>query len=562
MSITQRVLSAAPRLALAALLAAVGACREPSGNGEAPTSAPSGVQAIGSSPTSVHIQFAAVEGAEDYEIRRAAAGGSFSRIATTATPWHDDLGLTPGTTYRYQVAARSGGRAGPASSEVSGTTLAAGTKMSLLVGDLSRDRQLTADTAYVIHGWAIVRAPATLRIAAGTQIVGDTLTPGASLVIERGAKIIATGTATSPIVFTSQRAPGARSPGDWGGLAIVGNARTNLRSNAFTQTEGPDGRTVEYSGGADDAHSSGELRYVRLEFGGAKIDGGIYANSLSLYAVGSGTVIDHVQALNGLGDHFRWFGGTVNGRYLVSYDAGDHHFDATEGYRGRNQFMLALQTRLLPRPGGGPTDTPSAFVLQGCEPYIRGCELLDGAPNTMPVFANFTAIGLPPGATSGSAAYNTGVLMVYAGGGTFVNGVFSRIQGRAVTAIDHHTERMIERDSVSFQSVLFAGNAQNFDPEGDISFRFAQARHFADGGNEESSASVAQVAAALPGTLGSGALDWSVPGGSPARAGGRAAFTGALAARAGSFVTPTAYRGAVAPDGAAWWAGWTSAAGR
>jgi len=543
------------RFALAPLAALWAACRSPTGDADRPD-APTQLAALATSPTSVRLDFASVDGAKSYQVDRAPESGDFQSVGTSTDPWFEDAGLTPGTTYRYRVAAHDASGTGDYAEPVSATTMPAGTRIALLAGSTKKDRTLRADTTYVIHGWAFVRAPATLRIDPGTQIVGDTLTPAATLLVDRGAKIVADGTAGSPIVFTSQRPAGQRAPGDWGGLSIVGNARDNLRQSAFVQTEGPSGKTVIYTGGTNDADNSGVLRYVRIEFAGAPYEGTLNSNSLSLYAVGSGTTIDHVQIANGLGDHFRWFGGTVDGRYLASYDAGDHHFDATEGYRGRNQFLVTLQTRVTSWSGGRTTDTPSAFVLQGCEPYIPGCDNLDQGPQTMPVFANFTAIGLPPGAAP-TGVYNTGALFVYGGGGVFVNGIFARTDGRAVTAIDRWAQTMIQRDSVAFYHVLFAENRLDFDPENESTFRFAQAAHFAEGQNEMSGATLQHIVTALPSAPATSPLDWSLPASSPARTGGLTSFPTAVASRAGSAITPTAYRGAFDPNGGNWLAGWT-----
>ena len=116
------------------------------------------------------------------------------------------------------------------------------------------------------------------------------------------------------------------------------------------------GVTEIYSGGNDNTDNSGTLRYVRIEFAGYDVSAGAgqELNSLSMYAVGSGTTLEFVQSMSGLDDGFEWWGGAVDGRHLVSYEAGDDHFDWTEGYRGRNQFLIAFQSaRLDPAPGAG-----------------------------------------------------------------------------------------------------------------------------------------------------------------------------------------------------------------
>jgi hypothetical protein len=86
------------------------------------------------------------------------------------------------------------------------------------------------------------------------------------------------------------------------------------------------------------------LRYVRIEFAGYPTAPNEELNSLTMAAVGAGTTIEYVQVLQGLDDSFEWFGGAVNGKYLVSYESADDHFDASEGYIGRNQFLIAFQS--------------------------------------------------------------------------------------------------------------------------------------------------------------------------------------------------------------------------
>src|SRR5690606_6565612 len=143
------------------------------------------------------------------------------------------------------------------------------------------------------------------------------------------------------IVFTSERPVGQRRPGDWGGVIIVGNARLNRGSPVILEGTGTgaDNPAVDYSGGTNDDDDSGELKYVRIEFSGYATAPDAELNSLTLAAVGSGTRLSYIQTLAGLDDSFEWFGGTVDGKYLVSYESGDDHFDASEGYRGRNQYL-------------------------------------------------------------------------------------------------------------------------------------------------------------------------------------------------------------------------------
>ena len=157
-------------------------------------------------------------------------------------------------------------------------------------------------------------------------------------------------------------------------ILIIGNGIINRSGTVLT--EGPQGITEPYSGGTDNADNSGILRYVRIEFAGYDVSNGAgqELNSLSMYAVGSGTTLEYVQSVSGLDDSFEWWGGAVDGRYLVSYESGDDHFDWTEGYRGRNQFLIAFQSvRIDPAPGTGTLSTdPQGFGCSSCHPSSAG----------------------------------------------------------------------------------------------------------------------------------------------------------------------------------------------
>ena len=201
---------------------------------------------------------------------------------------------------------------------------------AFIEGTITGNRTFVAETTYVLRGFVQVASGAELRINPGTKIVGDTTQAGSSLWVLRGGRLMAEGTADRPIVFTSQRAPGNRKPGDWGGIVMIGNAWIN-RNVTSALTEGPSSAAQNYAGGTNDDDSSGSLKYVRIEFAGYDISGGQgqELNSLSMYAVGRGTKLQYMQVHAGLDDGFEWFGGTVDGQYLVSSAAGDDHFDWT-----------------------------------------------------------------------------------------------------------------------------------------------------------------------------------------------------------------------------------------
>ena len=342
-----RVLS----LPLVAMLA-LAACDD-DGTGPVHVAAPTGVQAVVTGPTSVRVSWNAVTAADGYEVDRSAEGGAFATVATSVTTTsYDDDNLEEDTEYRYRVRAIRGSTPGANSGEVTVSTESGGPRVRTLTA-VPQDLTLHSDTTYVLSGFVQVANGATLTIQPGTRIVGDTTIAGSSLWVLRGARILAEGTRENPIVFTSQREPGQRRPGDWGGIVIIGNAQINRTANPIF-TEGPSDVQANYAGGTDDTDDSGVLRYVRIEFAGYDVSNGSgqELNGLSQYAVGSGTTIEYVQTVAGLDDSFEWWGGTVDVRNLVSYESGDDHFDWTEGYSGRGQNLIALQTsQLTPRPG-------------------------------------------------------------------------------------------------------------------------------------------------------------------------------------------------------------------
>ena len=197
-----------------------------------------------------------------------------------------------------------------------------------LSGNINTTTTLTSDKVWTLKGYVYVTDGAKLIIQPGTTIISDIAEKGA-LCIERGAQIIAEGTATKPIIFTSGKAVGERSPGDWGGIIILGKAKTNRSSEPTI--EGGIGRAF---GGTNDADNSGVLKYVRIEYAGIAAMPNSEINALTLGGVGSGTIIENVQTIYANDDAFEFFGGTVNAKNLYAYATADDDFDFDFGYTG------------------------------------------------------------------------------------------------------------------------------------------------------------------------------------------------------------------------------------
>lgn len=244
----------------------------------------------------------------------------------------------------------------------------------------------TADKIYKLVGFVRVGEEAVkgtitkktvLTIEAGTLIIGDRATKG-TLIVQRGSQIIANGTATNPIVMTSERAVGEREAGDWGGLVICGQAPNNL-AEADRELEGSYGA---FHGGTDVADNSGSYKYVRVEFAGIPINPNQEVNSYTFGSVGSATVVDYLQASFGLDDSFEWFGGNVNCKHLIAYKGLDDDFDTDNGFSGYVQYGIGIR-------GTTQADQSGSNGFE-CDNNAQGSAL---TPFTSAIFANMTIIG-------------------------------------------------------------------------------------------------------------------------------------------------------------------------
>ena len=242
---------------------------------------------------------------------------------------------------------------------------------------------------YILKGYVFVTERASLRFAAGSVIVSDTVQKGA-LIIERNARLFAEGTATEPIIFTSGKAPGNRTPGDWGGIVLLGNAPTNRSTEPIIEG----GINSKY-GGTIVADNSGSLKFVRIEFAGIAADPNSEINGLTCGGVGSGTTLENIQVSYGNDDAYEFFGGTVNPKNLIAFATADDDFDFDFGFVGRLQFGISLRDPLF--VDGGDAGN-------GIECDNDGTGTV-ATPRTRPVMSNFTFVG-PNGATGTAANHN------------------------------------------------------------------------------------------------------------------------------------------------------------
>ncbi len=248
---------------------------------------------------------------------------------------------------------------------------------AVLQGNISESRTLTADKKWTLKGYVYVTNGATLTIEPGTVIVGD-VDVKAALCVERGGKLIAEGTAAKPIVFTSCKPAGSRAPGDWGGIVLLGKAKTNRSATPVIE-----GGLDRPYGGSDDADNSGSLKYVRIEFAGIAAFAGSEINGLTLGGVGSGTTLENIQVSFGNDDGYEFFGGTVSGKRLISYASSDDDFDFDYGFTGKIQYGVVLKD---------PNTVDNGDDNNGIECDNDG-SATTATPFTRPNLSNFTFVG-------------------------------------------------------------------------------------------------------------------------------------------------------------------------
>jgi hypothetical protein len=256
--------------------------------------------------------------------------------------------------------------------------------------DITTSTTWTADKIYLLKGNIFVTGNATLTIEPGTIIKGDKASKG-SLVISRGSKIMAVGTVDKPIVFTSSQASGARAPGDWGGVILLGKAISNNGTSSVVEGIPASIGDKALYGGTDNADNSGKLKYVRIEFAGIPLLPDVEINGLTLAGVGSGTELDYIQVYRSGDDAFEFFGGSVNAKHLLAIGSWDDDFDTDNGYSGKIQFALAQRAQVVADVSGSngfESDNNSAGSAV--------------TPVTSAIFSNVTIVGPQLTATSTS----------------------------------------------------------------------------------------------------------------------------------------------------------------
>lgn len=263
-----------------------------------------------------------------------------------------------------------------------------------LAGLISTSRTLDATKAYYLDGVVYVTNGAELTIPAGTHLVtGRTVTYGTSniagvLVITKGSKIFANGTAADPVVFRPDPANTSPVAGSFGGLILLGDAPTNQPATTVIEGIPPLSPPADITyGGTDATDNSGSLTYVRIEYPGYRLNENNEINGLTLGGVGSGTTLSYIQVSYSADDSFEFFGGTVNADHLVALSGDDDDFDFDFGYSGTINYAIGLKN-----PSSTHSTSGGVSDSNGIESDNNGT----GAavtPVTKPVLRHFTILG-------------------------------------------------------------------------------------------------------------------------------------------------------------------------
>jgi len=303
------------------------------------------------------------------------------------------------------------------SSSGSAKALAAACTYETLSGNIVTNRTLNASVVYRLDGCVTVKPGVTLNIPAGTLLLGmKTPTSGGKsfLIIERGALLNISGTAASPVIFTSDQPVASRNPGDWGGIRLFGKASNNNNNSLNIDL----GCAVYTGGGTANTDNSGTMRYFQVHFaGGAANSNDNSRAAIMLNSVGNGTTFDHVQISNPQFDGLNVAGGTVKIANVTSYNADRTDFAVSYGNTSNMQFLTAMRLS----PPLIPTAPAFGFDISN-QPIATSASI----PLTKPIISNATVLG--PNYCSGSPVnsnYQYAIRFFNNGAGKIYNSLFS-----------------------------------------------------------------------------------------------------------------------------------------
>ncbi|MBO9690087.1 hypothetical protein [Chryseobacterium sp.] len=426
------------------------------------------------------------------------------------------------------------------------------TENLILSGKITSNTTLKANKIYKLRGLVYVTNGATLTIEPGTKIVGEADKNGA-LIITRGSKIMAEGTAANPIIFTSEKPSPKR--GDWAGVVILGNAPTNASfggANGVGEIEGGinNSEGLGLYGGNNAADNSGVLKYVRIEYAGYAFLPDKEINGLTFGGVGNGTTVDYVEVAYANDDSFEWFGGTVNCSHLISYKGLDDDFDTDNGFSGNVQFGIAVRDSQVADVSGS-----NAFESDN---DANGSTL---TPQTSATFSNMTIIGPINSTTSGSinALFQNALQIRRNSSISVFNSVFTGFPvGLFIDATKGApTDNNIVGNKLFFENNVLAGNTTplKFGPSTSTptTYTLADLTTWFNAKGNTILASTADVKLAGAWAPAGTTPNFTPTAGSPLLTGG--SFTNPKLA---NWFTQVTYRGAVKDASDTWYAGWTN----
>ena len=323
-----------------------------------------------------------LEGAEVKIIGTTASNG---RTATTAA--NGTYSFTGVFVGNYTVAVERNGYVSDSSdvtvtANVTSTASFSLTQSVELTGTLTTTLTLNPAVVYTLKGVYQISPGGVLIIPAGTRIEAEPGTQaviialrasasGTGGILKPNGRIHALGTSANPVVFTVKASPGTRIRGMWGGIVLNGiSTKLNVPGGigvgeGNTGSYGYGGFSSTVQNTIADTMSSGILQYVRVEFGGIKVTADNEVNGFTFNAIGSNTVIDHLQAHMVADDAFEWFGGTANAKYLVASGCDDDMIDTDFGTQSKLQFVFGIQDQALGNRGmeadndaSGSSNTP------------------------------------------------------------------------------------------------------------------------------------------------------------------------------------------------------------
>lgn len=286
-----------------------------------------------------------------------------------------------------------------------------------LSGTIDKDFTLTGDFTWILVGGVQVGEGnveitsesqaqsirdngVTLTVPAGTHVRAD---EDGVLIVTRGSMLMANGTASDPITFSSIEDDNFDGLGEWGGIVVQGFAPqfgaggtgacfgSATPAPTFCNVEGEGTSDVANYGGSIEDDNSGIIRYVRIAEGGLVAGPNNEVNGLTLQGVGYGTTVEYVQVHNNLDDGVEWFGGTVNAKYLVLTGNDDDDIDYDEGYVGNVQYAIVAKSDNATPQG---TNDPRGIEANSSDE--------DFVPETNAVLANIALIGNNVNNASGS----------------------------------------------------------------------------------------------------------------------------------------------------------------